>query len=297
MKIAVTGSHGFIGTALAAHLRAGGDTVVPVVRGDAGPGEISWDPRAARLDPDDLRGMDAIVHLAGAGIGDKRWSDGRREELQASRIVSTELLSRVAGLVEPHPPVLLSGSAIGYYGDGGDEELTEASAAGTGFLADLCRRWEGATAAAEEAGIRVVHLRSGVVLGRAGGALAKQLPLFRLGLGGRLGSGRQYLSWIAIEDEVRAIAFALRTPALRGAANLTAPAPATSAAFATALGAVLRRPARLPVPAAALRLVLGRDLADEMLLGGQRVLPAALLAQGFTFTHPTLDEALRAAIA
>jgi uncharacterized protein (TIGR01777 family) len=297
VKVAITGSHGFIGSALAAHLRAGGDTVIPVVRADAGPGEISWDPRAAQLDPEALRGVDGIVHLAGAGIGDKRWTEARREELQASRVVSTELISRVAATLEPHPPVLLSGSAVGYYGDRGDEELTEASPPGTGFLADLCRRWEGATSAAEEAGIRVVHLRSGIVVGRGGGALARQLPLFRFGLGGRLGSGRQYLSWIALEDEVHAIAFALRTPGLRGAANLTAPTPVTSAAFAAALGAVVRRPAKLPVPAAALRLVMGADLADEMLLAGQRVLPAALVAQGFAFTHPTVDTALRAAVA
>lgn len=296
MKVAVTGSHGLIGSALAARLAADGDTVVRLVRGPAGPGEVSWDPSAGRLDPAALAGVDGVVHLAGAGIGDKRWSAARRLELGSSRIASTDLISRALSEVEPRPSVLLSGSAVGYYGDGGDRELTEESPPGTGFLADLCRRWEGATAAAEDAGIRVVHLRSGIVLARSGGALAKQLPLFRLGLGGRLGSGRQYLSWITLEDEVRAIVFGLRTASLSGAANLTAPHPVTSAAFAAAAGRVLRRPEKLVVPAVALRLVFGADMADEMLLAGQRVLPAVLLAHGFEFSHPAVEPALRAVL-
>jgi hypothetical protein len=296
VKIAITGSHGLIGSALAARLAADGDTVVRLVRGPAGPGEVSWDPAAGRLDPAALAGVDGVVHLAGAGIGDKRWSAARRLELGSSRIASTDLLSRVLPEVEPRPAVLLSGSAVGYYGDGGDRDLTEESPPGTGFLADLCRRWEGATAGAEDAGIRVVHLRSGIVLARSGGALAKQLPLLRLGLGGRLGSGRQYLSWITLEDEVRAIVFGLHTPSLSGAANLTAPQPVTSAGFAAAAGRVLRRPEKFVVPGVALRLVFGRDMADEMLLAGQRVVPAALLAHGFEFSHPALEPALRAVL-
>jgi uncharacterized protein (TIGR01777 family) len=297
VKVAVTGSHGLIGSALAARLNADGDTVVRLVRGPAGPGDVSWDPSAGRLDPDAFAGVDGVVNLAGAGIGDRRWTAARRLELESSRIASTELLSRALSAAEPRPAVLLSGSAVGYYGDAGDAELTEASPPGTGFLADLCRRWEDATAGAQDAGVRVVHLRSGIVLARSGGALAKQLPLFRLGLGGRLGSGRQYLSWITLEDEVRAIVFGLRTPSLSGAANLTAPTPVTSAAFATAMGRVIRRPTRLAVPPFALRLALGADMADEMLLAGQRVLPTSLLAHGFEFAHPTIEPALRAVLA
>jgi len=296
MRVAVTGSHGLIATALAARLRADGDTVVPLVRGSAGPGEIAWDPSAGRLDPAALAGIDAVVNLAGAGIGDRRWSAARRAELESSRIALTETLSEAVAAADPRPRVLLSGSAVGYYGDRGEEELTEASGPGSGFLAGLCRRWEGATAAAEAAGVRVAHLRSGVVLARHGGALRRQLPLFRLGLGGPLGRGRQYLSWIALEDEVGAIVHALRTETVRGPLNLCAPGPVTSAEFARALGRVLHRPARLPAPAVALKLVLGRELTTEMLLAGQRAVPAALLREGYRFAFAEVEAALRAAV-
>jgi uncharacterized protein (TIGR01777 family) len=214
-----------------------------------------------------------------------------------SRVAGTQLLATtLAGLHRP-PSVLLSGSAVGVYGDRGDEILTEDSPAGTGFLADLCLRWERATAAAEEVGIRVVHLRTGIVLARKGGALGKQLPLFRLGLGGRLGSGRQYTSWISVDDEVGAIEFALSAEALRGPVDLTAPSPVTNAELTAALGAALHRPAVLRVPAAFLRLALGREMADEMLLAGQRVLPAALDAAGYRFIHPEVADALGAVLA
>jgi len=296
MRVAVTGSHGLIATALAARLRADGDTVVPLVRGSAGPGEIAWDPSAGRLDPAALAGIDAVVNLAGAGIGDRRWSAARRAELESSRIALTETLSEAVAAADPRPRVLLSGSAVGYYGDRGEEELTEASGPGSGFLAGLCRRWEGATAAAEAAGVRVAHLRSGGVLARHGGALRRQLPLFRLGLGGPLGRGRQYLSWIALEDEVGAIVHALRTETVRGPLNLCAPGPVTSAEFARALGRVLHRPARLPAPAVALKLVLGRELTTEMLLAGQRAVPAALLREGYRFAFAEVEAALRAAV-
>jgi len=292
MKIAVTGSTGLIGSALCRRLAAD-HTVIPVVRGAAGDGQISWDPMAGRLDPADFEGVDAVVHLAGAGLADKRWTASRKQALVDSRVQGTGLLARTLAALDRRPEVLLSASAVGYYGNRGDEELTEASSPGDGFLAELCQRWEQATAPAEEAGIRVLHLRTGIVLSKEGGALAKQLPLFRFGLGGRLGSGRQFMSWVTLEDEVDAIRFALDTPTLRGAANLTAPRPVTNAELTATLGRVLHRPAVLPVPALALRLVLGPELADEAILAGQRVLPRALLDAGYQFAQPELEGALR----
>jgi len=236
-------------------------------------------------------GVDAVVNLAGAGIGDKRWTDERRRELESSRVSLTERLSEHVASLTPRPAVLISASAVGYYGDRGDEVLTESSGPGTGFLASLCARWEDATGAAAAAGVRVVHLRTGVVLARTGGALRRQLPLFRAGLGGRLGTGRQYVSWVALDDAVGAIGFLLSSE-VRGAVNLTAPLPATNAEFTVALGRALRRPAKLAVPAFALRLVLGGQLVDEMVLASQRAVPAALHAAGFSFRDPTLDAAL-----
>jgi len=295
MKVAITGSTGLIGSALRPRLAAD-HTVIAVVRGPAGEGQISWDPANDRLDPADLEGVDAVVHLAGAGLASKRWTEAQKRTLVDSRVQGTGLLARTLAGLDRRPDVLLSASAVGYYGDRGAEELTEASPPGEGYLADLCQRWEQATAPAEEAGIRVVHLRSGIVLSPSGGALAKQLPLFRLGLGGRLGSGRQFMSWVVLDDEVEAIRFALETPALRGAANLTAPNPVTNAEFTAALGRVLRRPAVLPVPAVALRLVLGSQLADEAILAGQRVLPRALLDAGYRFAQPDVEAGLRSVL-
>jgi len=294
MRVAVTGSHGLIGSALVPRLTTAGHHVVRVVRGATGSGEIGWDPAAGRLEPADLEGVDAVIHLAGVGIADGRWSDARKARIVASRVEGTELLARTLAGMDRKPSVLLSASAIGYYGDRGTEELTEESPPGTGFLADVCRRWEDATSAAGDAGVRVVHLRTGIVLSTGGGALKKQLPLFRLGIGGRLGGGSQYTSWIAVEDEVGAIEFALTAESLRGAANLTAPHPVTNAQFTATLGRVLRRPTFLAVPAFALRAVMGGELADEMLLAGQRVLPRALERAGYDFTRPDLEGALRA---
>ncbi len=274
MRVAITGSHGLIGSALAQRLESSGHSVVRLERG------------APALD-----GADAVVNLAGAGIGDRRWTEARRRELEASRIELTARLSAAAAAAPVPPTVMLSASAVGYYGDRGDEVLTETSGPGTGYLASLCQRWEAATADAEAAGVRVVHLRSGIVLARSGGALRRQLPLFRAGVGGRLGRGRQYVSWIALDDEVRAIEFLL-TSDVRGAANLTAPLPVTNAAFTAALGRALRRPTVLTVPAVALRLALGGELADEMVLASQRAEPAALRAAGFSFLYPTIDAAL-----
>jgi uncharacterized protein (TIGR01777 family) len=295
MRIAVSGSTGLIGTALRTSLEHDGHHVVPLVRGgDAGAG-VAWDPAAGTIDADGLRGVDALVHLAGRSIGAKRWSDAEKRELVDSRVLSTRLLAETLARLDDGPRVLLSGSAIGVYGDRGDEELTEESAAGTGFLADLCRRWEAATAAAEQANVRVAHLRTGLVLSGEGGFLTRPVQLTRLGLGGSIGGGHQWWSWISMVDEVAAIRFLLDHE-LSGPVNLTAPAPRTNAEFTKVLGAVLHRPTVVPAPSFGVRLLLGRELADEVVLAGQRVLPRRLLDAGFEFTHPDAEPALRAAL-
>jgi uncharacterized protein (TIGR01777 family) len=294
MHVVISGSSGLIGRSVVAALRARGDEVTALVRRPPAAGEAQWDPVAGSIEPGAFDGSDGVVHLAGAGIGDKRWSAPRRAEIVSSRVQTTTLLAHtLAGLGHP-PTVLVSASAVGFYGDRGDEVLTEESTGGTGFLAEVCRAWEEATEPAGQAGIRVVRLRSGVVLSSGGGALARQLPLFRYGIGGRLGSGRQWLSWITLADEVRAILHALDEPAVHGAVNATAPEPATNRVFTRALGQALHRPSVLAVPGFALRVVLGPDLASEMVLAGQRVLPAKLTTTGFTFEEPRIDSALTA---
>lgn len=295
VRVAVSGSHGLIGSALVARLLADGHDVVRLVRGEPGPGEIGWDPRAGRLDRRALTGVDAVVNLAGAGIGDRRWTDEYRRTVLESRTHGTTLLAEAIAELDDGPRVLLSGSAVGIYGDRGDEELDEHAAPGSGFLAEVARAWEAATAPAERAGARVVHLRTGIVVAAHGGAFAKLLPIFRLGLGGRFGSGRQWMSWISLDDEVRAIVHLL-TSDLAGPVNLTAPNPVRNAALAATLGRVLRRPAVLPVPAFGPQLLLGRERAAALLLEGQRVLPTRLLADGFEFAHPDLETALRAVL-
>ena len=236
--------------------------------------------------------MGAAIHLAGVSIGDKRWSDEQRQVLRDSRVQSTGLLARAIAEVRQPPPVLVSASAIGWYGDRGDEILTEKSAPGEGFLADLCKTWEAATAPAEQAGTRVAHIRSGIVLTPDGGALAKQLPLFRIGLGGHFGSGRQWQSWIALDDEIAAILHLLTTN-VSGPVNLTAPNPVRNSELAKTLGRVLHRPAVLPVPKFGPSLLLGGELTESLLYFSQRVLPAKLEASGFSFTHPSVEGALR----
>ena len=294
MRIAITGSTGLIGSALSEHLVGDGHAVVPVVRRAAGPDEIGWDPSAGRLDASDLAGVDAVVHLAGAGISGRRWSDEYKRVLLDSRVEGTTLLAaRLAELGVAGPRVLVSASAIGYYGDRGDEVLDESSPRGDGFLAEICRAWEAATAAASDAGLRVAHIRTGIVLTPKGGALKKMLPLFKLGAGGRFGDGRQWMSWISLTDQVRAIAHLL-TSAVDGPANLTAPAPVRNSDFARILGEVLRRPTWLPVPEFGPKLLLGGELADALLFDGQRVHPTVLAGDGFTFDHPDLESALRA---
>jgi uncharacterized protein (TIGR01777 family) len=297
MQIAITGSSGLIGTALTAHLLAAGHGVRPIVRRSAAAGEISWDPAAGRLDPADLSGLDAIVHLAGAGIGDHRWTDEYKQIVLESRVQSTSLLATtLAELGSDGPQVLVSGSAVGFYGERGDEVLDESSAGGDGFLADVCRAWEAATGPAEQAGVRVSHIRTGIVLSGDGGALDwKMKALFKLGLGGRFGSGKQWWSWISIDDEVRAIEHLLTSP-LSGPVNLTAPDPVRNAEFVQALAHVLKRPSFLPVPSFGPKLVLGSELADALLFDGQRVLPSALLADGFAFEHTEVEAALRAVL-
>ena len=291
MRVAITGSHGLIGSALAARLGSGGHTVVRVVRGQAGPGEISWDPKSGRLDPAALAGTDAVVHLAGVGIADHRWTDEHKREITDSRVLGTTLVAETIAAMD-QPPALLSASAIGFYGNRDDQDITESSSPGTGFLAECCVAWEQATGAAQAAGVRVVTLRTGIVLTPEGGALKKQLPLFKVGVGGRLGSGRQYLSWISLDDELGAIEYALTHDQLRGPLNLTAPLPVTNSEFTKALGHALHRPTFVPVPTPALKLAMGSQMVDEMLIGGAKVLPTALLAAGYEFRDPTLGAAL-----
>jgi uncharacterized protein len=292
MRIAVAGSSGLIGTALCARLEARGDVVVRLVRRPPSPGEAQWDPVSGSIDSAALDGVHAAVNLSGAGIGDRRWTEARRVAIVSSRLQSTSLLARTLARLRPRPTVLVNASAIGIYGDRGDEALTEESQPGTGFLAELCQAWEQATVPAADAEIRVVCLRSGVVLSASGGALARQLPLLRLGVGGRLGHGRQWTSWISLADETRAIVHLLDDARLSGAVNATAPQPVTNRDLTRALGRALHRPTALSVPRFALRAALGRGLADEVALASQRVLPARLTDAGFTFRHPEIDGAL-----
>ncbi len=295
MDIGITGASGLVGTALTAHLERGGHRVVPFVRRAPRDGEIGWDPAAGRLDVDDLRDLDAVVHLAGAGIGDRRWSDDYKRTILDSRVQGTTLVARRMAELADGPRILLSASAIGIYGDRGDDELDESSTPGDGFLADVCRAWEASTAPAEAAGVRVVHLRTGIVLSPVGGALAKMLPLFKLGLGGRFGNGKQWMSWISITDHLRAVTHLLNS-GLHGAVNLTAPEPVRNREFVDVLGEVLGRPTLLPVPAFGPKLLLGSELAEVLLFEGQRVRPAALLGDGFGFDHDGLAAALRAVL-
>jgi uncharacterized protein (TIGR01777 family) len=296
MRVAITGSTGLIGSALKPHLESLGHEVIRVVRNSPTGNDVVWSPAEGRIDPHALDGVDAVVHLAGAGIGDKRWTDAYKRELLESRTKGTTLISEAIASASGGPEVLLSGSAIGIYGSRADEELTETSEPGDGFLADVCVQWERATGAAEACGARVVHLRTGIVLSAEGGALKKQLPLFKFGLGGTMGSGRQWQSWISIDDEIAAIAHLL-TADIAGPVNLTAPQPVTNAEFTQILGEVLHRPTFLPIPKFGPKLVLGGELAENLLFSGQRVLPAVLRADdGFTFRHPDLATALHAAL-
>ena len=292
MKIVISGASGLIGTQLVAKLSSSGHEVVRLVRRSPKSGEIQWNPKSGILDSAALEGTDAVIHLSGAGIGDKRWTDGYRKEILDSRTATTALLAKTMASLSRKPSVFLSGSAIGIYGARNDEQLTEVSTHGTGFLAEVCEQWEAAAKPAVDAGIRTVYLRTGIVLSPKGGALKKLLPLFKLGVGGKFGSGKQWQSWISIDDEIGAIEHLL-TANVSGAVNLTAPNPVTNAEFTKVLASVLKRPAIVPVPTFAPKILLGGELADALLFTGQRVIPAALNASGYMFKHTTLESAFR----
>ena len=294
-RVAITGASGLIGSALSAALRADGITVVPLVRREVRPGEtaVRWDPAAGTIDAAGLEGIDAVVHLAGAGIGDRRWTDSYKREVLESRTKGTDLLARTLAGLDAPPSVMVSGSAIGIYGETGETTVDESSPHARDFLASVCTQWEAAAAPAIEAGIRVPFLRTGIVLTPDGGALAKLLPLFKLGVGGRMGSGRQWWSWISLADELAVIRWLLDNE-VSGPVNATAPEPVTNAQMTKTLGSVLHRPTLFPVPSFGPKLLLGGELAQALLFTSQRVLPKVLTDHQFNFSHPTLESALRA---
>ena len=293
-KIAVTGASGLVGRQLVEALRARGFAVLRLVRREpAGSDEASWDPSRGTIDEQALAGITGAVHLAGDNVASGRWTEAKKERIRDSRVQGTELLARALSALDPKPSVLVSASAIGYYGVRGAEVLDEAASAGNGFLASVCQEWEAATSPAREAGIRVVNARIGIVLASDGGALAKMKTPFLLGVGGRIGDGTQYMSWITLDDLVAALVFALEHSDVAGPVNMVSPTPVTNATFTATLGSVLKRPTCLPVPKFALRLGAGAEMADEMLIGGARVVPSALKAHGFEWQHGELEPALR----
>jgi hypothetical protein len=295
MRVVVTGATGLVGGALVASLLAAGHRVDRVSRRPPAPGstDIQWDPERDEFDASRLRGAEAVVHLAGEPVAARRWTAEHKARVRESRIRSTRLLAEAVARLREPPEVLVTASGVGYYGDRGDEVLTEDSGPGTGFLADVCQEWEAAADPARAAGVRVVHLRIGLVLSAAGGALPAMLRPFRLGVGGVVGSGRQYWSWIALPDLVRVVEQALVADTLAGPVNGVAPTPATNREFTKALGRVLRRPTLVPFPAPAVRLVLG-EMGQALLLASARVRPERLERSGFRYLHPDLEPALRA---
>jgi hypothetical protein len=295
MLLAITGSTGLVGSEVVTVLSAAGHEVVRLVRRVPAPGEkaVRWDPEKGEIDAAGLEGLDAVVHLAGENIASGRWTAARKAAIRGSRVNGTRLLCDIlAGLVRP-PKTLVCASAIGIYGDRGEELLTEESPPGTGYLAEVCREWEAASAPAARKGIRVVSLRIGVVFSPKGGALPRMLPPFRAGLGGVIGNGRQYVSWIALDDLVGIVLHALQSGELRGPVNAVAPRPVTNRELTEVLGKVLSRPTLLPVPAFALRLAVGSEMADALLLASARVLPRRLEDAGYPFRFPELGETLR----
>lgn len=294
MRIAVTGANGFIGTQLCAFLTTGGHTVLRIGRGAFNPGvvDIPWNPAKGEIDARALEGVDAVIHLAGANIAE-RWTDEHKRAIRESRVQGTTLIAKTIANLERKPRVLLSASAIGIYGNRGDEVLDESSSLGTGFLPDVAREWEACTEPAERAGIRVVHMRTGIVQGAAGGALGKQLPFFKMGVGGPLAGGNDWLSPIALDDEIGAMHFCLMQDSVRGAVNLVCPTPITNGRYTETLGNVLHRPAFLPVPAFGLHLLFGKEMVDNTLLTSLRVMPSVLQKAGFHFRHPTILDILR----
>lgn len=294
MEIAVTGASGLIGSALIDALEAEGHRVRRFVRGGGAiSGNIAWDPIAGTIESGGLDGVEAVVHLAGEGIGEKRWNAEQKERIRSSRTLGTALIARSVGAMTKPPRVLLSASAIGWYGNRGDEALTESSSAPEpeDFLSSVCVDWEAAAAPAVDAGIRTVLLRTGIVLTPKGGALGRMITPFRLGLGGKIASGKQWMSWISLEDEIQAILHVLRDDSVSGPVNLTAPAPVTNLEFTKALGKAVHRPTILPTPLAPLKLALGAELITALLVNGQRVLPSALEASGYRFRQPDIASA------
>lgn len=295
MRVLVSGSTGLIGNALLPALAEAGHDPVRLHRGtEPKPGELRWDPAAGLVD--DLSGIEAIIHLAGVGIGEKRWTEAHKKAILESRTVGTRLIAEAAAAASPRPAVLVSSSAIGIYGNSGDEELTEESAAGNDFLAEVCVQWEAAAEPARAAGIRVVHPRTGIVLSSNGGALDRMLLPFKLGLGGRVGSGKQWMSWISMADEISALVHLLHHE-LSGPVNLTAPNPVRNREFVKTLGSVLNRPTFLPTPLTPVKARFGTELVESLLLYSQRVVGVDLLKSGFEFRHPQLRGALEAAVA
>jgi uncharacterized protein (TIGR01777 family) len=293
MRLLLAGASGLLGTALTETSRASGDEVRCLVRRPArSADEISWQPETGELDPTALDGIDAVVCLSGVGVGERRWTDSFRRRILTSRTETVGTLARAIAASDSRPAVFVSASAVGYYGDTGTDPVDESSPAGEGFFPDVCVAWEQAAEPAASAGVRTAQIRTGIVLARHGPVLARMLPLFRLGVGGPLGRGRQYWSWITLADEIAAIRFVLATEGLSGPVNLCAPEPVTNAVFARTLARVVHRPALFPAPEFALRVVLG-DFAGEI-LASQRVLPTALLGAGFRFSHPELEAGLRA---
>jgi uncharacterized protein (TIGR01777 family) len=297
MRILISGASGLIGRTLTERLRSAGDTVQTLVRRKPkqSESEIAWDPEAGVLDSSRLDGVDAVVHLAGKPI-DVRWTEATKKAIRDSRVKGTRLLAQAAAGLPTKPKVFICASAVGFYGSRGDEQLDEASAPGQGFLADVCRQWEEAAAPVRDAGIRTVHLRSGIVLARQGGMLARVLPRFKMGAGVVVGTGRQWMSWISLADATAAIQHAIAAADLSGPVNLTTAQPVPNGEFTRTLGKILGRPTLLPFPAFAVKLLFG-EMGDELLLAGQKALPKKLLASGFAFAHSDLESALRWALA
>jgi uncharacterized protein (TIGR01777 family) len=301
MKVIVTGSTGLVGRALVRSLLADGHEVTRLVRGGAqgfrapGTAAVHWDPERGEIDAKELEGHDAAVHLAGEPIAEGRWDEAKKRRILESRVKGTRLLAEALAGLDERPKVLVSASAVGFYGDRGDEVLREESASGSDFLSEVCREWEKGTLAASQAGVRVVHVRIGFVLSAEGGGLPRMLTPFKLGVGGKVGSGRQYISWITLEDLVRVIRRAIEDETLRGPVNAVAPGAVTNAEFTRALGRVLGRPTVLPVPAFALRLAFG-EVADAVMLSSTRAEPARLGGAGFVFKHPEIEGALRSVL-
>ncbi|MCZ6616211.1 MAG: TIGR01777 family oxidoreductase [Thaumarchaeota archaeon] len=294
-KILITGSTGFIGSQLIPFLTAGGHTVIPMFRSngkDDKEDAIYWDPAEGTIDSSKLEGMDVVIHLSGASIANGRWSEERKGIISRSRVDSTVLLSHALSKLRKPPEVLVSASATGYYGDTGKKIITERSAPGSGFLPTVSQEWERSTKPASNAGIRVVNLRTGLVLSPLGGFLKQILPLFRLGLGGKLGSGKQYMSWISMDDLLHVVLFAITNKLVKGPINVTSPKPVTNEKFTKTLGHVLSRPTLFSVPASAIRLLFG-EMGKDLVLGGCRVIPEKILTLGFRFSHPTLEKALK----